>query len=156
VAPDALSDMGTSAVPQYLDLAATLSTDGPRFTVPSALVSALWAALEPYGDSVCRRARYDHYAGMGRAVRPVLESLGMPPLVDGTDASPHVVTFRPPPGRSAEDVLEACREWGFTLGGQSGYLRERGWLQLSAMGAVGLDHCKRLFEQLTDWLGQNG
>ena len=46
-----------------------------------------------------------------------------------------------------------CLDWGYQIGGESGYLRDRNWLQLATMGDVTLDDCQTLFDRLHAWLG---
>jgi len=151
-APDALQDVDRARVPTYLDLAATLETPGPRFTISSNLLNALAAALDPYADGALRRRRYAHYARLGRQVRGELARLGLQPVAPEEHACPVITSFSPPAGVGAEELLARCREWGFGLGGGSRYLRERGWLQLATMGDVQASDCARLFAAMSAWL----
>jgi aspartate aminotransferase-like enzyme len=120
--------------PVYLDLGEALRTGGPRFTFSSPLVAALEAALLIERD----------YAPLGALVRRRLRQLELSPLVDGTLAAPTVTTFAAPPGTFAE----RCRQLGYWIGGESGYLSRRGLLQIANMGAVAPSHIEELFSGL--------
>jgi len=149
--PRAIEGVASNSVPSYLDLAETLRTPGPRFTLPSTLLFALSAALQEYdGPAACAR-RYRNYDRLGRFVRRQLEGQGIEPLVGEPLCCPVITSFLPPDGLSCEDVLEHARSWGFGLGGGSPYLRERGWLQIATMGDVQVADCARLFEKLGTW-----
>ena len=153
-APDALQDVDRARVPTYLDLAETLETTGPRFTLSSNLLRALAAALAPYADGASRRRRYAQYDQLGRFVRQGLRRLGMRPVAPEERASPVITSFAPPLGMAAETLLAQCRSWGFGLGGGSRYLHDRGWLQIATMGDVGQADVEHLFALLQDWLVQ--
>jgi hypothetical protein len=45
-----------------------------------------------------------------------------------------------------------CLSWGFAIGGQSGYLRERGLVQIATMGALTCQDVDPFFERLERWL----
>jgi len=150
-APHALDGVDTSRVPTYLDLGATLACDGPRFTLSSNLLRVLDAALRPYADDAARRRRFAESARLGRFVRAQLRTLGLTPLVPEEHASPVITSFPPPPHVPAEELLARCRAAGFGLGGSSGYLRARGWLQIATMGHVLPSDAQRLFALLGVW-----
>ena len=121
-------------VPVYLDLAAALSTQGSRFTFSTPLLEALGAALEIPRD----------YVSLGGLVRQRLHERAIAPLVDGDQAAPTVTTFHAP----FESFLDRCRELGYLVGGESGYLRQRGLAQIATMGAVAASHIEDLFQRL--------
>jgi aspartate aminotransferase-like enzyme len=122
-------------VPTYLDLRQALLTEGPRFTFGSPLMKALEAALD------CQR----DYAPLGKMVRRKLHEIEAQPLVDGPLAAPVVTTFVPPkPG-----FIESCLALGYSIGGESGYLRRRGLVQIATMGAILATHIEDLFDQLS-------
>jgi len=122
------------SLPSYLDVAATIETEGPRFTFPSPLLLALEEAL--------RKER--NYAPMGGLVRGKLREQGIQPMVDGAMAAPIVTTFVPPePG-----FMDRCRNAGFQIGGESGYLAQRGFVQIANMGAVTVGMIQDLFDRL--------
>jgi aspartate aminotransferase-like enzyme len=149
-----VSRIDTSRVPSYLDLPATLIAVGPRYTFPSPTLRALEAALSEYADPELARARYAHYVEIGAYVRQQLRRLGLEPLADEGCASPVVTTFTPAGEVSAEEFVTRCRQWGFAIGGQSGYLTERCLVQIATMGAVTRQDVAPLFAHLARWLGQ--
>jgi len=121
--------------PTYLDLGAALRTEGPRFTFASPLLAALEASLDCKPD----------YTGMGGLVRSKLQSMDVPPLVEGPHAAPTVTTFVPP----VAGFAERCKKLGYWIGGESGYLHTRGLVQIATMGAVIAAHIEDLFSGLT-------
>jgi len=132
-------------VPACLDLREALATRGPRFTMGSGPLLALQAALLRYADGPARRARFAEYLDLGRCVRSRLLSLGLPPLVGDEHAAPTITTFTLPARADRDALLQAAAAAGFTLGGGSGYLRERGWLQIATMGDVRRADVQRMF-----------
>jgi aspartate aminotransferase-like enzyme len=121
-------------VPTYLDLAAAIETEGPCFTFPTPLMDALEVAL--------RRER--NYEPLGGLVRERLRSMGVEPLVEGAVAAPVVTTFAPP----HDGFLARCLQFGYCIGGESGYLAARGLVQIATMGAVASSHINHLFDLL--------
>jgi aspartate aminotransferase-like enzyme len=150
-----LRSLDTSRVPSYLDLPASLATDGPRYTFPSPVVLALEAALREYGSSYLAQSRYAEYAELGGHVRGQLRLLGVEPIADESCAAPVVTTFAPPGGDSAGEFVVRCREWGYAIGGQSGYLAERRLVQIATMGALRRADCAALFDSLRGWLSRS-
>ncbi|GJM20591.1 MAG: aminotransferase V [Planctomycetota bacterium] len=166
---------GTARLPTYLDLHATLDAPGPRFTMPSAPLLAALAALDDLdahdrstgqtghdatdatdaaAATVTQAEHFARQAALGRHVRAGLTGIGLRPLVSAARASPTVTTFVTPSSVDPEALLDAADSWGFTLGGRSAYLRKRGWLQLSTMGAVQPRHLDELFARTGRWLAQ--
>jgi aspartate aminotransferase-like enzyme len=143
----ALDGVDGGHVPSTLDLREALATRGPRFTMGGGPLFALHAALERYAEGPQRRDRFASYLDLGRTVRARLTALGLPALADDARAAPTITTFAPPPERRAA-LLAAADAAGFTLGGGSAYLRERGWLQIATMGDVTLADVERLFAAL--------
>ncbi len=121
-------------VPKYLDVAEAISTEGPCFTFSSPLLLALEEALRTQRD----------YTSLGGLVRGKLRERGIQPMVDGPLAAPIVTTFVPP----SEDFPETCLKLGYRIGGESGYLAKRGFVQIATMGAVKDHHIEELFERL--------
>ncbi len=132
-------------VPACLDLREALATRGPRYTMASGPLFALQEALRRYADGAARRARFDEYLDLGRCVRTRLSSLGLPPLVGDGRAAPTITTFTLPAGADRGALCATAQAAGFTLGGGSGYLRERGWLQIATMGDVRWADVQRMF-----------
>src|SRR5262249_41798623 len=120
--------------PVYLDLHESLVTEGTRFTFPSPMLLALEAALE------CK----PEYTPLGGLVRSKLRDMDVPPMVEGGEAAPTVTTFVPP----IEGFLERCKQLGYWIGGESGYLKRRGLVQIATMGAVVGSHIEDLFHGL--------
>lgn len=121
-------------IPAYLDAYEAAEEIGPRFTFPSPALAALECAMEMKRE----------YAPLGCLVRSRLRQMGWQPLVDESLAAPVVTTFDlPEPG-----FIERCRALGYEIGGESQYLRERGWVQISTMGAVTEAHIQQLFDEL--------
>jgi aspartate aminotransferase-like enzyme len=121
-------------VPAYLDLLATLQSEGSRFTFASPLLFALDAAL-----GVER-----NYAPVGSLVRRKLRERGMAPMATDDLAAPTVTTFATPAPRFAE----RCQSLGYWVGGESGYLARRGLTQIANMGAIFPEHIEDLFDRL--------
>jgi aspartate aminotransferase-like enzyme len=149
---EALARVDRARVPSYFDLAAALESDGPCYTFPSATLRALEAALAEYSTAEKARAAYARYAELGAHVRQELRHLGLEPLADESCAAPVVTTFGSPDGDSAPAFVARCRQWGFAIGGQSGYLAQRRLVQIATMGAVTWEMCAPLFEHLQQWL----
>ena len=151
-----LCDLDMSRTPSYLDLPAALSTHGSRFTFPSPTLAALNAALEDYTSSHRAQVRYDHYAELGAFIRDQLRQLGIEPLAEEKCAAPVITSFAPPGGDTAAGFVDRCRDWGFAIGGQSGYLAERKMVQIATMGAISREDCAPLFDRLQRWLRRQG
>lgn len=148
----ALDHVDVSRVPTYLDLRETMATIGPRFTVSSPVLLALDSALSRFDTPEKRRRRFEAHAAMGDYVRRRLKSLGFRIMVDGPDAAPVITSFTPPPGLSSKEFCELCLGWGFELSGLSGYLLDRGIVQIATMGAVTQRDCALLFARMRAFL----
>ena len=59
---------------------------------------------------------------------------GIAPLADDRWASPVITTFAPPGGESPAEFVARCEGWGYQVAGHSGYLAERGLVQIATMG----------------------
>jgi aspartate aminotransferase-like enzyme len=121
-------------MPAYLDLRTALQTEGTTFTFASPLLLALEAALGVQRD----------YAPLAGLVRSRLREQGISPMVDESRAAPTVTTFTPP----APGFAERCRSLGYWIGGESGYLNQRGLAQIANMGAIVPEHIADLFDRL--------
>ncbi len=150
--PATLDGVDQNHLPAYLDLVESLKVPGPRFTFPSPPVHALLAALDEYASPEAREKTFSRYQQMGSYIRTQLRSLGLPALVSDEHAAPVVTTFNPPAGLTADAFIQRCLDWGFQIGGESGYLRQKNWLQLATMGDVQLEDCRNLFDRLRVWL----
>ncbi len=139
-------------VPTYYDLAAALECGGPRFTFPSQDLVALDAALQAYDGPLTQKATFERYANVASYVRRSLRRLGLCPIVNGEAAAPVITSFTPPRGVRPGELVDLCRQWGVLIGGESSYLKERGWLQIANMGDVSEHDCERLFARLETFL----
>lgn len=146
--PAELSHLDTERIPSYLDVASTLKTVGPRFTVPSPLIRALDAALFPLSTPGKRAMRFSTIRTLGNRIRQAVIDMGITPLAPADIASPAIVTFAPPAGESAANFVAKCHQWGFQIAGQSGYLAERGLVQIAVMGHVSADEIEPLLLNL--------
>lgn len=146
--PADLAHLDTSKIPTYLNVAATASTVGPRFTAPSPMVKALDVALDQFATPAKCAARFKQIADLGGLVRRRLTAAGYELLADDAVASPAIVTFAPPKGMTSAAFVAMCREWGYQIAGQSGYLAERRLVQLAVMGHVSRTEIEPLLDLL--------
>ncbi|HUR55199.1 MAG TPA: aminotransferase class V-fold PLP-dependent enzyme, partial [Gemmataceae bacterium] len=146
--PADLTHIDPDTIPTYLDVPSTLSVVGPRFTVPSPLLLALGAALEPLSTPELLSKRLRGVCELGRYLRGRLRDLGLVPMAADAHANPSIVTFAPPPGEAAAAFVGRCRGYGFQIAGQSGYLAERNLVQIAVMGNVTRDQIDRLLAKL--------
>jgi aspartate aminotransferase-like enzyme len=153
--PQKLTGLDMARVPSYFDIAAALASEGPRYTFPSPTLAALDAALSEYATPQRAQRTYEHYAVLGSYIRQQLRKLGLEPLADEGVACPVVTTFAPPSEESSESFVARCRSWGYAIGGQSGYLAERRFVQIATMGAVRREEFAPLFEVLHRWLANS-
>ncbi len=129
--------------PVSLDLPAALSSRGPLTTFSSQVIKSLCQALAEQGPQ-----KWDQYSELGNYVRRKLLAAGLAPIVDGSQAAPVVTSFKPRQNSSSAATIKRCAAAGFTVGGESGYLLERGWLQIATMGDVAVDDLAPLFKIL--------
>jgi aspartate aminotransferase-like enzyme len=136
-------------VPRYLDLAAYDRCDGVPFTHSSNLVGALSCSLRTT-DWPAKFARVD---AQSRALRAALDAAGLAPLAADSCAMPGVITLPISADRAAIDVARRLSAQGIDLACQSGYLRERNWLQVSLMGEIDEVALRRLPAALAEATG---
>jgi aspartate aminotransferase-like enzyme len=137
-------DLAGNSLPASMDVKAAVTLVGPRFTVASSLVYALESGLVPYSTVDRAAQRFVDQQSLGSHVRAQLRRSGIQPIASDRDAAPCVTSFAIPDA----DFLDACQRAGFELGGQSGYLRDRGWTQIATMGAVDAADIDRLFDSV--------
>lgn len=152
VGKDALIHVDRDRVPVYLDVKTTVQCVGPRFTWPSPSLLALDRALETYATPARVRMRYEQYTEIGRYVRSRLNDLGLHPLAPEDIAAPVITTFRPPHGYDSRDFCTLSLSWGYEIAGFSGYLLDRGYIQIATMGAVKKRDCAEYFAKLEQWM----
>ncbi len=121
--------------PRALDLASYLTGDGVPFTQSSLLVGALATAIA----STDWTERFAAIAAADQQLRARMDAAGWAPLVAGDCAAPAVVTWPVPAQRQSTDIGVAMERAGFQISWQSGYLRDRGWIQTALMGAFETD-----------------
>lgn len=120
----------STRIPRYLDLGFAVAQQGVPFTQSSNLLDALGASLA----EIAWPARFRRLALDGTWLRRAMESRGWRVLADASHASPAVHTLIPPAGVSAHALGEQLRDAGWLVSFESGYLRERNWLQVCLMG----------------------
>lgn len=119
-------------LPRALDLGYHLACGGVPFTLPSTLLLALDRALDAFEGA-------PPWAGMARrgaTVRAQLAALGYGVLAPEGADSPAVLTIPLAREQPAAALGDWLAETGFLVSYQSGYLRERNWLQICLMGDV--------------------
>lgn len=148
-----LEHIDSGRTPSYLDLPAALRANGPRFTFPSSTLFALEAALQSFATPDSAAAIYEGYRRLGVMVRKELRELELHPLAAESYAAPVITTFAPPGGESSEIFVGRCEQWGYAIGGASGYLQARRLVQIATMGAIRQDDFFDLFHHLREHLG---
>jgi aspartate aminotransferase-like enzyme len=130
-------------LPRSLDLHAFHSGDGTPCTLPTALVAGLEAALDarPADDEP---AALEALAATGTWLRRALVAHGLALVADERCASPAVVSVRLPRGTDPVRLAELVAADGFLLAAHSGYLRDRGWVQISLMSRPCADDLREL------------
>ncbi|WP_186316130.1 GNAT family N-acetyltransferase [Catellatospora sichuanensis] len=117
-------------IPRYLDLGCYAEAGGIAYTQSSNLVAALDTALAVTDWP-------DRYARLARAstwLDARLRRLGLAVVASRADAAPGIVTIALPAALPAAAVGARLEQAGYLLAYQSGYLRDRNWLQISLMG----------------------
>jgi aspartate aminotransferase-like enzyme/GNAT superfamily N-acetyltransferase len=116
-------------LPRYLDLGTWDRAEGTPFTHSSNLVAALAEALKRFkGDGP-----FTALAAQGLRLRQTCQALGLPVLAAPEWAHPSAITLALPPEIPASAFGEAMLAKHIQLGWQSGYLRERNWIQVCVM-----------------------
>ena len=130
-------------LPRSLDLHAFTSGDGTPCTLPTALVAGLEAALDarPVDEEP---AALEALAATGAGLRRALGAHGLVLVADERCASPAVLSVRLPGGIDPVRLAELVAADGFLLAAHSGYLRDRGWVQISLMGRPCADDLREL------------
>jgi aspartate aminotransferase-like enzyme/N-acyl-L-homoserine lactone synthetase len=153
---EALSQIDRRGIPSYFDLFAHLSCDAPCYTFPSPTLAALETALEEYASPQRAQANFARYHELGVRVRQELRKVGLLPLAPEQHASPVITTFAPPHGEMSVDFVKRCLAWGYSIGGESGYLSQRRYVQIATMGAIRWEQIFGLFDRLESFLAKKG
>jgi aspartate aminotransferase-like enzyme len=119
-----------TGIPRYLDLGLAAAHDSVPFTQSSNLIDALATSLE-HTDWATRLADRTHD---GCWLRDALEMAGFHVVAPRESASPVVHTLALPDDTPTTIMGEALRQHGWFVSFESGYLRQRNWLQLCLMG----------------------
>jgi aspartate aminotransferase-like enzyme len=138
-------------LPRSLDLHAYASGDGVPYTLPTVLVGGLLAALEARpaeGEAVALA----ELAVTGAQLRRGLVACGLELVAHEVCAALAVLSVRLPAGVDPASLVDLLARDGFLLAGHSGYLRDRGWVQISLMGRPSTDDLRRLPVLLADRL----
>jgi aspartate aminotransferase-like enzyme/N-acyl-L-homoserine lactone synthetase len=151
---EALSQLDRRGVPSYFDLLAHLSSEGPCYTFPSPTLAALERALQEYATPQQAQAAYARYHEIGVQVRQELRRVGLTPLAPEQHASPVITTFAPPDDETSLEFVNRCRAWGFSLGGESGYLSKQRYVQIATMGPLHWEQIYGLFDRLESYLAK--
>ncbi|WP_040287424.1 aminotransferase class V-fold PLP-dependent enzyme [Sporosarcina koreensis] len=120
-------------LPRYLDIGLYEECGGIPFTQSSNLLAALDQALRNLSHDPDR-----HYGQLRRTadrLRNGAEALGISVLASEESASPGILTFVLPEGRSACRLGDDLFLNGFRTHYESGYLLERNWLQAAVMNS---------------------
>jgi aspartate aminotransferase-like enzyme len=122
-------------LPRYLDLGYYAAQSGVPFTFSSNLLHALHAAVK----HVEWTKRFAGIAALGGELRQRLRDAGFTLLAEDAITSPAVATIVLPPELNSVAVGNRMQEAGFLLSFNSGYLRERNWLQVCMLGECAPD-----------------
>ena len=133
-------------LPRYLDLGTWDQAEGTPFTHSSNLVGALAQALKRFdGDGP-----FQALAAQSLRLRRACDELGLPVLAPPEGAHPCAITLALPREISAAAFGEEMAARHIQLGWQSGYLRNRNWIQVCLM----VPHPEEDFAHLLKSLGE--
>ena len=131
-------------LPRSLDLGLYAENGGIPFTISSNLVRALKAALEQLNVAERRTAAGEMSARLRRTAR----ALGLRVIAPDEHASPAVTTIALPDCVKSTHIGAALSAAGCLVGYESGYLRQRNWLQVCLMGRHDSESVDRLIATL--------
>jgi aspartate aminotransferase-like enzyme len=117
-------------LPRYLDLGYYAEQAGVPFTHSSNLIYALQTAL----NRIDWPAKFQQIAEIGVWLREQLRQVGLEIVAPDAHAASAVVTIALPPQVSSGEVGRLLRSKGYLLSYNSGYLRQRNWIQICLMG----------------------
>ncbi len=136
---------------RYLDLGLYAGQGGVPFTTSSNLLYALQAALR----RVDWPARFRAVAAAGSRLRGRLRGTGLRIVAPEAHAAPAVVTLELPPEADSGTVGRQLGAAGYLLSCDSGYLRQRNWIQVCLMGEWLREALERLPEVLAGLCAQS-
>jgi len=147
----------STSLPRYLDLGLYEAAGGVPFTQSSNLVYALREALRQTWE----RSGSGRLTADDEWLRSSLREMGLELVGPEYARAPAVTTFAAPEGVSSLELGQRLDDAGYMLSYRSGYLLERGWLQVCLMGSysrvhlVGLlgvlrEHCPRADHDLEE------
>jgi len=138
-------------LPRYLDLRLFEGRTVP-FTIPSNLVAALNIALEHLRPE----ERYRTVRETAEWLCQELRRIGLPPLADPSIQFPGAITIPIPDSVSSAKLGEVLESDGWLLSYQSGYLRERNWIQICLLGSKAERHeLEPLLRALKQYLSEH-
>lgn len=137
--------MPSDRLPRYLDLGAYMIADGIPYSQSSNLLFALDMALQKYETPDVVFARIELRA---QKVRKAAEQMGLTIIAPVHSATPVVLTIEMPEGLSAIQLGDNLYLNNFDVHYESGYLRERNWLQIACMNDVPENDLERLLNVL--------
>jgi aspartate aminotransferase-like enzyme len=117
--------------------------DGVPFTLPTALVAGFLAALEAH-PAEDEPAALEQLAATAAQLRAELRAEGLELVAEERCAAPAVLTVRLPAGVEPAALADVLARDGFLLAAHSGYLKDRGWVQISLMGRPALEDLRAL------------
>ena len=120
-------------LPSYLDLGAYAEAGGIPYSQSSNLLAGLDAALGRYAKPA---KIFTQVSERSVKIRTVVEESGLTILSPKGIAASAIMTLIPPSGMSATQLGDNLHLNGFTVHYESGYLRDRNWLQISCMNNV--------------------
>lgn len=123
---------GSAAMPLSLDLSRHRPGQGVPTTVPSELVEALRVALAELRDA----PPWERHRRQAKWLRAALGEAGYDILRPAGCLADAVTTLALPPELDGRTLGRGLDALGIQIHYESGYLRERNWVQLCLMGAV--------------------
>ncbi len=120
----------SAKLPRYLDLGWYAKHHGIAFTISTNLVRALDAGVQRPDWP----RKYSDLIEVSASLRSDLRGFGFTLVAPDSDAAPGVVTIALSKEHDSGKIGEALQKGGFLISYNSGYLRQRNWLQICLMG----------------------
>ncbi|HEY5307885.1 MAG TPA: 2-aminoethylphosphonate--pyruvate transaminase [Casimicrobiaceae bacterium] len=127
-----------------------------RFTPPTHVVVALYAALDQFMAEGGQPARLARYTANCRTLVSGMADLGFSPFLDPDVQAPIIVTFHAPddPHYTFKGFYERVREKGFIL--YPGKLTQVETFRVGCIGAIGPDEMRHAVNAVRDTLAEMG